>query len=608
MAQSEPLRGEPSGTTDQTPQASPAETILQPDALRLREFIDRLTPSVFVGLLTVEGNVIHANRAALDAIGATLDDVVGKPFVTTPWWSFSEIAMKRLRSAINDAARGIDSRFDVLVQDKEGRVLALDFSLQPLHGLNGTVEYLIPSARDISEGKAAEQRLLYLAKFDELTGLPNRDLFGERLRETTADANRNGSRIAVLLVNLDRFSLANDALGHGGGDEVLQAAANRLAGCARETDTLARLGGDEFAFILSGDHADVSRIEGAAQRVADAFAHPVLIAGREVYLTCSIGGVARADSSVSEDRLLKNAYRALNAAKSKGGNIAHFYSLVSTPHDSERLDLESALRNALKRNELLLHYQPQVDLRSGAIVGAEALMRWRRPDRGMIPPGRFIPIAEQTGLIVPLGMWALKSALGAMKRLREQGLRIEHVSVNLSARQFHEDLVTQIEKLVRQADVEPGSLTLELTESVLMDDAEHAVRTLRALKALGVKLSLDDFGTGYSSLAYLNRFPFDVVKIDRSFVQEMHNQSNGAAIVDATIGLAHSLGMTVVAEGVESEKQLATLRSSGCDYVQSYVFSRPLHIDDLTSMLRERPGFSLPPNGGMQPTRKKRRD
>lgn len=341
------------------------------------------------------------------------------------------------------------------------------------------------------------------------------------------------------------------------------------------------------------------RLTSACCRVADAFAQPVLVGGRDVYLTCSIGGVARADSSVSEDRLLKNACSALSVAKTRGGNIAHFYSLATAPHDSGRLDLESALRGALKRNELWLDYQPQVDLRTGAIVGAEALMRWRRPDRGMIPPGRFIPIAEQTGLIIPLGMWALRSAVGAMTHLREQGVRIEHVSVNLSARQFRQqDLIATIEKLVHQADVEPGSLTLELTESMLMDDAEHGVRTLRALKALGLKLSLDDFGTGYSSLAYLNRFPFDVVKIDRCFVQEMHTQSNGAAIVDATIGLAHSIGMTVTAEGVESEQQLAALRASGCDHVQGYVFSPPLQIDELTSMLRHGPGFSLPPNSG----------
>lgn len=608
MARSAPRRGKLLRTTDQAPQSSPAETIQQPDALRLKEVIDRLTPSVFVGLLTVEGNLIHANRAALDAIGAKLEDVLGKPFETTPWWTFSDIAMHRVRSAIKDAARGIASRFEILVQDREGRILTLDFSLQPLHGANGRIEYLIPSASDVSEGKAAEQRILYLANHDDLTGLPNRNLFGERLRQAIAHADCHGDRLAVLLVNLDRFSLVNDALGHGGGDEVLKAAANRLAGCARETDTLARLGGDEFAFVLSGDHADISRIEGAAQRVADAFAQPVLVSGREVYLTCSIGGAARADSSMSEDRLLKNACSALHAAKARGGNIAHFYSLATAPHDSERLDLESALRGALKRNELLLNYQPQVDLRTGAIVGAEALMRWRRPDRGMVPPGRFIPIAEQTGLIVSLGMWALRSAVGAMKHLREQGLRIEHVSVNLSARQFQQqDLIAQVEKLVRQADVEPGSLTLELTESMLMDDAEHAARTLRALKTLGLKLSLDDFGTGYSSLAYLNRFPFDAIKIDRSFVQEMHHQSNGAAIVDATIQLAHSLGMRVVAEGVESEQQLAALRSSGCDYVQGYVFSQPLKIDELTSMLRDRPEFSLPPNSDMQPTRKKPR-
>ncbi|MEX0899762.1 MAG: EAL domain-containing protein [Gammaproteobacteria bacterium] len=604
MTQSKRRRGELLGTTEPAPQPSSADTSSQPDALGLRDVIDRLTPSVFVGLLTVEGNLIHANRAALDAVGATLDDVLGKPFHTTPWWKFSDVALLRLRAAIAEGSQGIASRFDVLVQDRDGHILTMDFSLQPLHGSDGKIEYLIASARDVSEGKAAEQRALYLASHDNLTGLPNRNLFGERLRQAVAHADCNGGLLAVLLVALDRFSFVNDFLGQGGGDEVLKAAANRLAGCARETDTLARVSGDEFALILSGDHADISRLAGEAQRIADAFARPILVAGREVYQTCSIGGVARADSSVSEDRLLRNACSALTAAKGRGGNIAHFYSLATAPHDSERLDLESALRSALKRDELSLHYQPQVDLRTGAIIGAEALMRWQRPNRGMIPPSRFIPIAEQTGLIVPLGMWALKSALDSIRYLREQGLGIEHVSVNLSARQLHQqDLIQQVEKLIRQAGVEPAVLTLELTESMLMDDAEHAVRVLRSLKDLGLKLSLDDFGTGYSSLAYLNRFPFDTIKIDRSFVQEMNVQANGAAIVDATIKLAHSLGMTVVAEGVESEQQLAALRVSGCDYVQGYVFSRPIQIADLTSMLQERPVFALPPDSDIRHAR-----
>ncbi len=603
MTKTTPRQSEGLASSEQASQSSPTETILSPDALRLKEVMDRLSPSVFVGLLTVEGNLVHANRAALDAIGVTLGDVIDTPFEKTPWWTFSDSATLRLRSAIKDAANGIASRFDVHVQDRHGRVLTMDFSLEPLYGADGKVEYLIPSARDVSEGKAAEQRVLYLASHDDLTGLPNRNLFGERLRQAVDHADCSGERLAVLVLDLDRFGIINNALGQHGGDEVLRAATNRLAACVRSSDTLARLGSDEFGFILCGDHADFSRIAGEAQRIADTFAQPLVVAGREVYLTCSIGGVARADSIVSEDQLFKSACSALNTARNRGGNLAHFYSLETAPQDAEWLDLESALRGAIKRDELSLHYQPQVDLRTGAIVGAEALMRWQRPDRSMISPVRFIPIAEKTGLILPLGMWALQSALGEIKHLRDQGLPIKHVSVNLSARQLHQqDLIPKVEELLRQADIEPGSLTLELTESLLLEDAEHAARTLKSLKALGLKLSLDDFGTGYSSLAYLHRFPFDTLKIDRSFVQEMHTQSNGAAIVDATIQLAHSLGMTVVAEGVECEQQLIALRSSGCDYVQGYVFSQPLQIVELTSMLRDRPVFTMPPNNTAQGT------
>lgn len=578
-----------------------AEKRQQLDVPQLREVIDRLSPSVFVGLLAADGTLIYANRAALNAIGARPEDVLGKPFEATPWWAFSDISRQRLRTAMKDAARGIASRFEIVVQDREGRVLTMDFCLQPMHGLNGNVEFLVPSARDISERKAAEKRIRYLADYDRLTGLPNRTLLGERLAEVIRHADQHEQPVLVMLIDLDRFRLINDCLGHAAGDEVLKVAANRLTACAGERDTVARFGGDEFVMVLADDHAAASDPVGAARRVMRAFAQPIVIAGQEVYVTCSIGGAVRTDSGATEDELLKDACSALHAAKAKGGNSVYIYEPSPDIRDPERLSLESALRNALKRNELVLYYQPQVDLRSGAVIGAEALMRWWQPDRGLVLPDRFIPIAEQTGLIVPIGQWSLRVALAAVKSRRNQTSPIRHVSVNLSAHQFvREDFVQSVKRIIQETGAEPASLTLELTESMLLHDADGAMRTLTQLKDLGLRLSLDDFGTGYSSLSYLRRFPFDTIKIDRSFIRDITTDANSAAIVDATIKMAHGMRLQTVAEGVETQQQLAALRRRGCDQIQGYLFSEPLPINELATKLRGGCAFSMPPNKGSQ--------
>ncbi|ROO28175.1 putative bifunctional diguanylate cyclase/phosphodiesterase [Salinisphaera orenii] len=562
------------------------------DLPQLRAVIDRLPRSVFAGLLDVDGVLIDVNRAALDAIDARPEDVLGQPFETTPWWRFSEVSRRQLRAAIRDGRDGKRSRFEAAMQDRDGRVLLLDFSLEPLYGASGEVEYLVPAASDLTERRVAEQRIEYLATHDEITGLPNRHLLQARLAEAMEQAGAD-QVVIVLLIDLDRFNLINLSLGHGAGDTVLCEATHRLMDWAGDRGRVARVGGDEFAVLLDGD-VDAAA---AATAVAEVLGRAITVEGQEIHLTCSIGCARHTAAGNTDDGLLlKKASAALHGAKARGGNMAEVYRRGPDDRDPERLALESALHHAIERDELFLCYQPQVDLASGRIVGAEALMRWRRPGHGVVPPDRFIPIAEQTGRIVPMGAWALETALATTRGWLAGEPRLAQISVNISAREFlRPDFVRRVETMLHAADVAPQRLTLELTESMLMDDAEGAVRTLAALKALGVRLALDDFGTGYSSLSYLRRFPLDVIKIDRSFVRDIAVDASTAAIVDATIRMAHSLNLDVVAEGVETEAQLAELAARGCDQAQGYLFSAPVPAEDLAALLRSDPPWAVAP-------------
>ncbi|HEX6691351.1 MAG TPA: EAL domain-containing protein [Burkholderiales bacterium] len=451
----------------------------------------------------------------------------------------------------------------------------------------GLIYYLV--YREVTVRRQTEERLRIVATHDALTALPNRTLLHERLSHALAKAQRHGRKLAALFVGLDRFKSINDTLGHETGDALLQIAARRLYDCLRETDTMARQGGDEFVVLMDelGDLEPVSRV---AQRILDAVAQPFALDGRELHISASIGISVFPD----DDRtLLRNADIAMHRAKAKGGNGYQFYSAQLDNHSTERLALESGLRRALERGEFTLHYQPKVNLVSGLVSGMEALLRWQHPELGWVSPGRFIPIAEETGLIVPIGAWVLKAACAQNRAWQQNGVRRFPVAVNLSPRQFAADnLLDDIKSALAESGLAPHDLELEITESMVMNNPDQAIDVLRQVKALGVSVAIDDFGIGYSSLAYLKRFPIDTVKVDRSFVEDIPADENSMAIAQAVIAMAHSLRLKVVAEGVESEGQLSFLRGEGCDDIQGYYFCEARDASFIAGMMRK----TLPPS------------
>jgi diguanylate cyclase (GGDEF)-like protein len=437
----------------------------------------------------------------------------------------------------------------------------------------------------VIQRKRAESRLSYLAHYDVLTNLPNRVLFNDRLHQAVIDANRHGRLVAVAFVDLDRFKAINDTLGHDVGDELLQAVAQRLCACVRENDTVARLSGDEFTVVL-GDMAQADHGARIARKIVDSFARPFQLAGRELFVTPSLGMALYPTDATTIDGLLRNADIAMYRAKEAGGNSYQFYRAEMTHKAAERLAMENGLRRAVERNELLLHYQPKAEISTGRITGVEALVRWQPHSTRMVSPVEFVPLAEETGLIVPIGDWVLNCACGQAKRWQQAGLSGGKVAVNLSARQLRQaDLVESVGRALEETGLEPRWLELEITESLLMQNNRESVAMLNELNALGTRLVLDDFGTGYSSLSYLKRFPVHALKIDQSFVRDIPADTDNAAIARAIIALAHSLGLKVIAEGVETPEQLDFLREHSCDEMQGFLLGMPLATDDATAML-----------------------
>jgi diguanylate cyclase (GGDEF)-like protein len=432
--------------------------------------------------------------------------------------------------------------------------------------------------------RQTEEKLKIVATHDSLTALPNRTLLHERLSHAIATAQRHARSLAVLLINLDRFKHVNDTLGHEAGDILLQLVARRFYDCLRETDTLARQGGDEFV-VLMDEVLDRERITGVSQRILDAMAEPFVIEGQEIHITASIGISVYPDDGRT---LLRNADIALYRAKGKGGSNYQFYSAQIDNYSRERLALESGLRRALERGELRLHYQPKADLAGGHMCGMEALLRWQHPQMGLVAPNRFIPIAEENGLIRPIGAWVLKTACIQNRAWQRQGMQRFPVAVNLSPRQFAEEtLLDDIKSALADSGLEGSDLELEITEGMVMNDPEEAVNTLRRLKDLGIRIAIDDFGTGYSSLAYLKRFPIDSVKLDRSFVEDIPQDVDSMAIAQAIIAMAHSLRLKVVAEGVETEAQVSFLRGEGCDEMQGHYFSAACAASEIPAVMRK---------------------
>jgi diguanylate cyclase (GGDEF)-like protein/PAS domain S-box-containing protein len=449
----------------------------------------------------------------------------------------------------------------------------------------GTLLFYEGTVEDVTETKLNQEKLEYLANHDAVTGLPNRLLMNDRLRQMMLQAQRNHSVVAVALIDLDHFKLINDTFGHNQGDQLLQTVARRMQACLRDTDTVARLGGDEFVLLLSGEGRGEAMSQ-VTQRVLKAIALPWRIEQRELSVSCSIGVSVFPRDGRDVQTLLKNADTAMYKAKELGRNNFQFYSPDMNAAIAERLEMQNALHRAVEAERFVLHYQPKIDLATGRLTGMEALLRINDEMRGLLPPMNFIQIAEETGLIVRIGEWVLREACTFNKLLQQRGLPPLRVAINLSARQLmRNELLRSVEQALRDADLPAEFLELELTESMVMHDPEVVIAMLKQLDALGVQLSIDDFGTGYSSLSYLKRFPVRSLKIDQSFVRELGQDANAAAIVKAIISLGHSLDMQVIAEGVETGEQLAFLMENRCDAMQGFLFSRPLGAEAFIALL-----------------------
>jgi diguanylate cyclase (GGDEF)-like protein len=508
----------------------------------------------------------------------------------------------RVQSAFEEALRDAASlNLDYRVLRGDGAIRVVHQQGQVQRSESGAEVLLTGTLQDVTERREIEQQVRHLAYFDGLTGLPNRRLFQERLHPALEAARRHRRTAALLFLDLDRFKRINDTMGHSAGDALLREAADRISASLRLTDCVgrpgepgsdsfvARLGGDEFIVLLS----EIERVQDAgrvARRLIDALSHPFVVAGQEVFISASLGIAIYPFDGEDPETLLKNADTAMYHAKDQGRNNFQYYTESMNASAFERLVLESSLRKALERGEFVLHYQPQVCLTSGAVVGAEALVRWNHPELGLVPPSGFIGLAEETGLIVPLGLWVLRAACVQGKAWQDEGHRHLRVAVNVSGRQFAQPgFVREVAAILAETGITPALLDLELTETVLMEDAEENLAVLQELKALGVRLSIDDFGTGYSSLGYLRRLPIGALKVDRSFLAGVPSDEDRTTITSAIVALGRSLRLGVIAEGVESPEQVAFLRELGCDEMQGYLVSRPLPPRDFAALLE--PGY-----------------
>jgi diguanylate cyclase (GGDEF)-like protein len=443
----------------------------------------------------------------------------------------------------------------------------------------------------LHEKQKNEERMRYIAYHDSLTGLPNREMFRLRLESAMARAERNELLLAVLFMDLDKFKHINDSLGHNAGDQLLKEVAQRLLSCVRQTDTVARQGGDEFTIILDGiTHVD--EVEEVAKRILISMSEAFRISGREYISSASIGITIYPLDERDIEQLLKNADAAMYAAKESGRDSYAFYSAEMSRGNSERLKMEVQLRAALEANEYLLQYQPIVDLRKGSMAGVEALLRWNNQEYGIVSPAKFIPILEESGFITIVGDWVLQTACRKASDWQQQGFEPMTMSVNISIIQFRRlQFVDSVREALRLSGLDPQYLKLEITESILMDQSDASVQKLEAIRELGVSIAADDFGTGCSSLSYLKKLPIDILKIDRSFVMDVHKSSDSAAIVTAIAALAHSLKLGIVAEGVEQIEELNFLAALSCNYIQGFFFSKPLFEDDLLDVMRNRNYF-----------------
>ena len=480
---------------------------------------------------------------------------------------------------------------------RDGVESAIEDSAAPIHDRRGEVTGAVMVFHDVSTARALSLRMSYLAQHDSLTDLPNRILLNDRLNQAMALAHRHQQQLAVLFLDVDRFKHINDSLGHAVGDRLLQSMAQRLLGCVRKSDTVSRQGGDEFVILLSEvTHAQDAAV--SAEKILMALSTPHRIDQHDLHVTASIGIATYPDDGTEAETLMKHADFAMYHAKDNGRNNYQFFTPDMNVRAVERQSLENGLRHALERQEFVLHYQPTINLETGAIVGVEALIRWRHPQRGLVPPAQFMPVAEECGFIVAIGRWVLREACRQARAWQDAGLPPIRIAINVSAAELRDkDFVAGVSAILTETGLEPRYLELELTETFLMQDSTSTAAVLQALKDMGVQLALDDFGTGYSSLSHLKRFPIDTLKIDRSFVRDLTTDADDASIVSAVISMGKSLHMRVVAEGVESREQVAFLHEQSCPEGQGYYFSRPMVAKEFAKLLRRSVTEPRPPAG-----------
>jgi len=538
--------------------------------------------SDYVCLTDPAGTITYLNAAGRKLIGAPDSQGVGKSAGEIyPAWAREVIEREGTPAASRDGVWNGETA----ILGADGTEIPVSQVIIAHRGPDGEIRFFSTIARDIRERKAYEVRLQYLANYDSLTGLPNRELLGDRTLQAVAHARRAARPAALLVLNVDRFKLVNESYSHGAGDTLLRMVADRLKGAVREGDTVARLGGDAFA-VLATDLARPDDVLPVVRKIREAMLSPFRLEGRDLHVTLSIGASVYPRDGEEFDMLLRNADAAMHRVKADGRNGFQFYASAMTRQAAERVELENELRLALERNQLEMHYQPQVVLANGRIVGVEALMRWNHAQRGWIPPGQFVPVAEDSDLIHPLGEFALAESCRQIRAWGDAALAELRLAVNVSARQFRSPgFVKAVERALRAASLEPRNLELELTEGVLVESRDRTVAVLHGLKELGVQIAVDDFGTGYSSLSYLSRLPIDCLKIDRTFVSQAHRHGQDAAITQAVISLAHSLGVRVIAEGVETVEQLEFLRMHRCDQAQGYLFSPAVHPEAMAQLL-----------------------
>lgn len=562
-------------------QRKQTEQALRESEAHFRSVVEQASDSFYIH--DAEGRIIDVNQRGCNSLGYAREELLAMTVMTID----ADLSLSDLKHLQEQATKGTPIAVESRHRRKDGTSFPVEIRMGPIN-IDGQQHWL-SLARDITERKELENHIQHLAYHDSLTDLPNRAMFNRHLQHAVAQAQRYNKRLAVLFIDLDRFKNVNDTLGHDAGDRLLQEMGRRVSSCLRSGDVLARfghedlvarLGGDEFVVLIE-EVTDISQLAEIAHKILAAMVKEYPLDGQLIHMTASIGISLFPDDGRNEFLLMKNADIAMYRAKESGKNTFQFYSAQMDLHSSKLLSLESGLRRAIERGELILHYQPKVDAKSTRITGAEALVRWRHPELGLVSPVHFIPLAEETGLIVPLSKWVLREACMQNLAWQQKGLPPMRIAINLSARQFTDDnLAVETSRVLREIGMDPSLLEIEITESMMMYNTDRTIQLLSELRQMGISVAIDDFGVGYSSLSHLKHFPLDIIKIDRSFIKDVPSDLADAAIADAIIAMAKRMQIKVVAEGVETLPQLVFLRERGCDEIQGFYFSKPLPAEE----------------------------